>query len=230
MDAKNLKLCHFNLCCNELPFLKQKLSFLYNNFSQIIMVDYDILNKCNSKDGSIEYIKKYPDPENKITLLTDFDPDKITEYYGLSVVEKQKMFAYGSKYIKDDIDILWATDLDEFFTESTIEKIGNLYLNDQSLISVDQRHIGEFVYNQYNLFDFGQKFYIKPRITRHFKGKIYGHCNFDTYGKTIKFTDEYLYHFSFIGHDRCLHKLILYNKNNCKHQQDEWCEKYLRLG
>ena len=27
------------------------------------------------------------------------------------------MFAKGSKFIKDDIDIIWATDMDEFFNK-----------------------------------------------------------------------------------------------------------------
>ena len=37
-----MKFCHLNLCCNELPFLKEKIPFLYNHFQQIIIIDYDI--------------------------------------------------------------------------------------------------------------------------------------------------------------------------------------------
>ena len=115
--------CHISIMCNELPFLKQKLLFLYNNFSQLIFIDYDIQNNCNSIDGSIEYIENFKDIDKKITLLKDFDPDKIHEYNGESIIEKRKMFAYGSKYIKDNIDIIWATDLDEFFHKDLINKI-----------------------------------------------------------------------------------------------------------
>ena len=223
-----MKHCHLSICCNELPFLKQKLPYLYQYFSQIIFIDYDILNSCNSKDGSIEYIKSFPDTENKIILLTDFNPNNISEYYGLSIIEKQKMFAYGSKYINDDIDILWATDLDEFFDDKIIIRIENEYKNDDKLISIDIPHIN-FCYNQYNIFNFNSLFYIKPRITKHFRGKIYGHCNFDTYGKTIKFTDQFLYHFSYVGYQRCYHKLVLFNtKTTSKHLQDDWCKKYLQ--
>ena len=57
--------CHINLSCNELPLLRHKLPFLYKYFHQIIIVDYDILNDCNSKDGSIEYIEKFPDEKKK---------------------------------------------------------------------------------------------------------------------------------------------------------------------
>ena len=61
-----MKHCHLSIMCNELIFLKQKLNFLYENFDQIIFVDYDILNKQNSTDGSIEYLENFDDPENKL--------------------------------------------------------------------------------------------------------------------------------------------------------------------
>lgn len=206
-----MNLCHLNLCCNELPFLKEKLPFLYSHFQQIIIIDYDILNKCNSNDGSIEYVENFSDPEKKIILLKDFNPDKIMEYNGVSIIEKQKMFSYGSQFIKDNIDIVYATDLDEFFDEKLINNVNKLYNSDPLLISIDIPHI-VFVYNQYNIFNYGSNLYIKPRITKHKKGKIYGHCNFETYGKTNKLTNDFLYHFAYVGYNRCFHKLTLYNK------------------
>lgn len=222
-----MKHCYFSLSCNELPFLKQKLSFLYKYFSQIIFIDYNILDKCNSTDGSIEYIESFDDPYNKITLLKDFDPKKIDKFNGVSVIEKQKMFSYGSKYIKDDIDTIWATDLDEFFKKKLIDKVEMLYTNDKSLVSINIPHIS-FVYNQYNKFHYKSPLYIAPRVTKHVKGKIYGHCNFNTYGKTVKITDHSLYHFSYVGYNRCRHKLIIFNtKSDSKHhEKDSWLKKY----
>lgn len=222
-----MKHCHLSLCCNDLPFLKQKLHFLYNNFDQIIFIDYNILKKTNSDDGSIEYIESFNDHEKKIILLKNFNPDEIIEYNGVHIIELQKMFAYGSSFINDDIDIVWATDLDEFFTNDLIKNVENLYLNDNELISIDIPHI-IFAYNQYNIFNYFSLFYIKPRITRHIKGKIYGHCNFETYGKTIKLINMYLYHFSYIGFNRCYNKLVLYNSigDGSKHILDEWLNQY----
>lgn len=221
-----LKNCYFNLLCNELPFLKQKLNFIYEYFDQIIFIDYDILNKCNSKDGSIEFIENFKDESNKITLLKDFNLDAINEFYGYSVIEKQKMFAYGSKYINDDIDLLWATDLDEFFDIELINVVENKYLENENLISVNIPHIN-LVYNQYNQFKYDQLFYIVPRVTRHYKNKIYGHCNFAEYGYTLNLTNIFLYHFSYVGYKRCLHKISLYNSKNNYHQQDSWLKIYL---
>ena len=94
------------------------------------------------------------------------------------------MFAAASKYVYDNIDIVWATDLDEFFEKDLINEVENIYLNDTQLVSIDLPH-KIFAYNQYNIYN-KNDFYIKPRITKHKKGFLYGHCNFETYGKTIK--------------------------------------------
>lgn len=217
-----MKHCHINLLCNELPFLKQKLPFLFNNFEQVIIIDYDILGKCNSNDGSLEFIdefKKNNDPDNKIIIIKDFDPNKITEFKGVSVIEKRKMFAVLSKHIRDDIDLVWATDLDEFFNKELIVKAEQEFEKDKSLISVTNYHL-VFVYNQYNIFNFGEM-ELAPRITRHQKGKIYGHCDFKTYGKTINITSEKLYHFAYVGIRRCTHKLTLYNN-----EHKDWIRMY----
>lgn len=219
-----MKHCHISILCNELPFLKEKLPFLYKNFTQLIFVDYDIINKRNSIDGSTEFIKSYPDPENKIILIDEFDPSKINNYHGESFIEKQKMFAAASKYVKDDIDVVWATDLDEFFKTNLIKEVEELYNKDPSLVSIDLPH-RIFVYNQYNYYN-KSDFYIAPRITRHKKNFIYGHCDFQSYGKTIKYTAHVLYHFAFVGFNRCLFKFDkVYNNRNFDHQK--WLNVYL---
>ena len=91
-----MKHCIINLPYNDLIFLKHKLPFYYKYFSQIIFVDYDIVYGGNSNDGSIEYIKNYNDPENKIILLTNFNEikDSISFSYeesGLLKEEQQMM-------------------------------------------------------------------------------------------------------------------------------------------
>lgn len=219
-----MKHCHISILCNELPFLKEKLPFLYKYFDQIIFVDYDIVNKCNSHDGSIEYIEKFPDKKDKIILIKDFNPKLIHKYNGVSVIEKRKMFAKASEYVSDDIDIVWATDLDEFFEEELIDEVEKLMNNDINLRSINLPH-KIFVYNQYNYYD-KDDFYISARITRHIKNFIYGHCNFQTYGKTIKYNKRYLYHYAFIGYNRCYFKLNKIYKN-ASLNTNKWLEIYL---
>uniref|UniRef100_A0A6C0KIZ1 Glycosyltransferase 2-like domain-containing protein n=1 Tax=viral metagenome TaxID=1070528 RepID=A0A6C0KIZ1_9ZZZZ len=218
-----MKHCHISIMCNELEFIEHKLPFLYKYFDQIIFVDYDIVNKRNSIDGTIEYIEQFDDKYNKIKLIKDFNPNTVTNYNGVSFIEKQKMFAEASKYVKDNIDLIWATDLDEFFDVELIQNVENLYNNDSQLISVDLPH-KIFVYNQYNYLN-KDDFYIAPRITKHIKNKVYGHCNFDKYGKTIKFNKFYLYHFAFIGLKRCSFKLLSCYKANIEYVK-KWIEYY----
>jgi len=215
--------CHISIMCNELPFLKYKLPFLYNHFKQLIFVDYNIFDKCNSNDGTIEYIENFNDIDNKITLIKDFNPSYVIKYCGVSIIEKQKMFAAASKYVYDNIDIVWATDLDEFFEKDLINEVENIYLNDPQIVSIDLPH-KIFAYNQYNIYN-KNNFYIKPRITKHKKGFLYGHCNFETYGKTIKYPNRYLYHFAFIGFKRCDFKFNKIYKNSW---WKPWLETYLK--
>ena len=158
-----MKHCHISILCNELPFLKEKLPYLYEYFEQLIFIDYNIIDKGNSTDGSIEFIENFPDPDYKIKLIKDLNEKKlntITQYHGDSFIEKRKMFAIASYFIKDDIDILWATDLDEFFETELIYDVEELFNNDKVLQSIDLPH-RIFVYNQYNYYN-KPDFYIAP--------------------------------------------------------------------
>ena len=224
-----MKHCIINFICNEITFLKYRLPFYYKYYSQIIFVDYDIRNNCNSNDGSIEYIKNFNDPENKIILLTDLDQiNNIKDYNGFSMVKKQKMSALASKYIKDDINIIWSMDVDEFFNKSLIVKAEEEFNKDDKLISIDCSW-KTFIYSHHNLLNDGNRKlgYYPIRITKHFKGKIYGHCNWRTYGKIKSLPNQWIYHFAYIGLKRCYNKLVLYNtKTTSKHLQDGWCKQY----
>lgn len=222
-----MKHCHISILCNELPFLKEKLPYLYEHFEQLIFVDYNIITKGNSTDGSIEFIENFKDENNKITLIKDLNEDKLNKinyYHGDSFIEKRKMFAIASYFVKQDMDIVWATDLDEFFETELINDVENLFNNDKHLQSIDLPH-KIFVYNQYNYYN-KNDFYIAPRITRHRPNFIYGHCNFDKYGKTIRYNKRYLYHFAFVGYNRCFFK---FNKvyNNKKFNHINWLNNYL---
>jgi hypothetical protein len=205
---------------NELIFLKNKLPFLYDNFNQLIFVDYNIKTKSNSIDGSIEFIESFNDPDKKIILIKDFKPGEIKKFRGEGFVEKQKMFSAASQMIRDDIDVIWATDMDEFFNRELISKVENLYLSNENIVSIDLPHL-VFIYNQFNFFN-KKDFFIRPRITRHKKGFTYGHCDFHKYGKTVKLENDYIYHYAFVGLNRLKFKNSIYASNN-----KEIEEKYL---
>ena len=219
-----MKHCHISILCNELIFLKHKLPFLYKHFSQLIFVDYNIISKGNSTDGSIEFIENFKDIDNKITLIKNFNPSEISIFHGESFVEKQKMFAKASTFVNNNINIVWATDLDEFFNVNLIKDVEELYIKDSNLVSIDLPH-RIFVYNEHNVYD-KDDFYIAPRITKHKINNIYGHCDFQRNGKTIKYKQEYLYHFAFVGFERCLFKFDkIYSNKNFNHIN--WLNEYM---
>lgn len=202
----NMRHCHFSILYNELPFLKQKMDFLYRNFDQLIFFD---LNVCagephNSNDGSYEFLRDYDDIENKITLIDMTDLSSVTEYCGSGSVAKQKMFAVGSEYVWDDIDVFWCTDMDEFFNESLIRKVEDNFNSRPDVNSIDVEH-----------YIFWKNFctilasteadtdILYARIARHHPGNLYGHCSLQDQFKNTHFIEsEKYYHFSWVGDGR----------------------------
>jgi hypothetical protein len=208
--------CHFSILYNELPFLKQKLPFLYENFSQLIFYDLNIHTLEFSDDGGHEYIANFPDPENKITLIDKKNLDDVEEYDGLSFVQKQKMFAVGSRFVRDDIDVFWCTDMDEFFSKDAMKKVETEIENGAQTVNIpnllffkNEKYV--FCIEGYVLHNFPW-----VRICKHKSSRIYGHCNLNKYTPT-HFIDEILFHFVYVGNKRVKFKSDMYKLN-------EWYE------
>jgi hypothetical protein len=212
-----MKHCHFTILCNELPFLKQKMEFLYKNFDQLIF--YDLCIACkpmkHSWDGTWEYLRRYPDPEEKITIIDKLDLRDVEGGNGASLVEKQKMFRYGSTLVNDDIDVFWCTDMDEFFNKSLINKVEEILLEDEEVSSIRVNWMNfwreiDIVLDRPNgwLANRGRKpltgLFCPPRIARHKPGNVYPHCRIQELGEVFQMdgSDELLYHFAWIGDSR----------------------------
>lgn len=213
-----MKHCHFTILYNEIDFLRLKMPFLYEHFDQLIF--YDLLVFGNerkfSNDGSHEFIKNYPDPENKITLIEETNLDNV-EPLGESNVIKQKMFSYGSTFVDDDVDVFWCTDIDEFFKEELIAEV-------ESIFKRSVNSIGTKFYNFYKtpefLLTYNKELYISPgehysvRIVRHKPGNKYGHCDIGKNYKPINLTTKNaLYHLSWVGEKRVREKFSYYKDN-----------------
>ena len=137
-----MKHCHLSIICNDLPFLKQKMDFLYKNFDQLIF--YDLCIYCvpmsHSTDGTYEYLQNYPDPENKITIIDKTDINDVEGNNGKGGIEKQRMYRVGSSYVKDDIDVFWCSDVDEFCDVGLIGEVERILENpDVSVIHMDMK-------------------------------------------------------------------------------------------
>lgn len=213
-----MKHCHFSILYNELPFLKAKLPFLYENFHQLIFFDLNIKTFKHSDDGSWEFLKCYPDPENKMVLIDKLDLSDVTEYRGHSFVEKQKMFAVGSQYVSDDMDVFWCDDMDEFFDEEWIRQVEEiLTINPEVHTIVAPHHV--FLRDGKWVFD--SDYFRLPRISRHIPGKIYGHCSLDT-PKMYYHPERVFFHYAFVGYSRIANKLNLYQNSAA----EEWLSNY----
>jgi len=193
------------------------MPFLYEHFDQLIF--YDLLVFGNerkfSNDGSHEFIKNYPDPENKITLIEETDLSGITPL-GAGNEIKCKMFSYGSKFVRDDMDVFWCTDMDEFFKEELISEV-------ESVFKRSVNSIGTKFYNFYKTTEFlltnNKELCVNPtpnssvRIIRHQKGNKYGHCDGAKYRPINLTTKNALYHLSWIGEKRVREKFSYYKDN-----------------
>lgn len=227
---KKFKHCHFSIVFNEIDFLRMKLPFLYDYFDQLIFFDLNAFGEIRfSDDGSHEYIKEYPDPKNKITLIENKeDIDKGGIYgRGMGPRIKQKMFTYGSQFVRDDINIFWCTDMDEFFNAELIFDVENLYENKPSEWNTIQVPYYNFWYNTDYVLTQDRKCYydygnVAVRIVKHTPGNIYGHCNIGhDYPPIYNLENNFLYHFSWIGERRVREKLLYYNISN-NYIKDVW--------
>ena len=205
--------CHFSILYNEIAFLKQKLPFLYQHFDQLIFFDLNITTNEFSNDGSHEFIKEFPDPEKKITLIEQQDLSSVTEFGGASFIEKRKMFAVGSKHVRDDIDFFWCTDMDEFFNATLIKAVeenigdGQTALVPHIVFWKNEKWIG--AKNGNTLIPIPW-----PRIAKHVPGHIYGHCNLQIQFEVKVIEKEAIYHFAFVSSKRMRFKQQLYKRGD----------------
>ena len=219
-----MKHCHFSILYNELPFLKQKLPFLYVHFDQIIFYDLNVTTDPYrfSTDGSHEFILNYPDPANKITLIEETDLSHVTQYYGGSGIAKRKMFTLASQRIKENIDVFWCSDLDEFFHPSLLKEVETVFEDNKKVNSINLEHY--YFWKDFDLLMCDPEsdiMRLPPRIARHQKGNVYGHCSLhEQYPQTYELKTQRLYHFAWLGEERCQFKFDYWG-NNCAHSDSQ---------
>ena len=213
-----MKHCHFTILYNELPFLKQKLPFLYKHFEQLIFFDLNVgsYEPHFSTDGSHEFILNFPDSENKITLIDKQDLSDVTQYCGDGSIQKQQMFAVGSQYVHEDIDVFWCTDMDEFFNASLMPKVEEILEKSPDVNSIDLRHL--YFWKNFSYILCTLESNVKTlfaRICRHRPNQVYSHCAIHKQFPQTYFldpNDEVYYHFSWIGDARTRRKLKHYTE------------------
>lgn len=210
-----MKHCHFMIVCNELPMLRQKVPFLYKHFDQLIFYDLNARTKDYSTDGSHEYLASYPDPEHKIRLCTSRRAEG-----------KEGMFFFGTRHVRNDMDVFWCTDADEFFYPALVKRVEGAFRGTNSN-SIQLRNVVLFHNDKWALstrHHYTRWWLPYPRIARHTPGNVYKHCALAaTHRPSLRLDDDpvrdTLYHFAEVGNARMRFRCSV-------HKSWRWYEKH----
>jgi glycosyltransferase involved in cell wall biosynthesis len=115
---------------NGMPFIEFSLKAVYPYAHEVIIVEgaielarFAANEDGSSKDGTVEFIKSFPDPDNKIKLIQGIWPEKC------EMQDEALKHATG--------DWIWLVDSDEVYHKSDFEKIADLVDNDPSVFRVN---------------------------------------------------------------------------------------------
>lgn len=115
---------------NGMPFIECALRAVYPAAHEIIVVE-GAVSSClfaanpdgSSTDGTVEAIRRFPDPDAKIRLVQGKWPEK------LDMHNKALEFVTG--------DYVWLVDADEIYKEGDIERVRDILAADRSISRVD---------------------------------------------------------------------------------------------
>ena len=111
-----MKISYVMIVLNGMPFIEASLKSIYDSAYEIIIVE-GAVKQCmfaanadgSSKDGTVEFIKAFPDPGKKVKLIQGIWPEKC------EMQNKAVKIATG--------DYIWLVDSDEVYKKKDIEVI-----------------------------------------------------------------------------------------------------------
>lgn len=127
---------------NGMPFIEFSLQAIYDFAYEVVIIE-GAVKTCmfaanpdgSSKDGTIEFIESFPDPENKIKIIRG------------TWSEKCEMQNEALKQISGDY--VWLVDSDEVYHKKDIQKVIRMLKEDSTITRVDF-----FPYNFWKGFDY----------------------------------------------------------------------------
>ena len=132
----DIKLSFGMIVLNGEPFINYNLGNLYPHAHEILIVEgavekfaHAATSDGHSLDNTVDIIKSFPDPENKIKLIQrdGFWP------------EKDEM---SNAYMEVCTgDYIWQVDIDEFYKPKDIEKVRDILAADPDISRVDVRSV-----------------------------------------------------------------------------------------
>lgn len=111
-----MKISYIMIVLNGMPFIEFSLKAIYDSAHEIIIVE-GAVESCMfmanpdgaSKDGTIEFLNSFPDPDNKIKRIRGRWP------------EKREMQNAALRYVSGDY--VWLVDSDEVYRKQDIQKV-----------------------------------------------------------------------------------------------------------
>jgi len=125
-----MKVSFVIIVLNGMPFIKAALRSIYGFAYEIIIVE-GAVEKCkfaansdgSSKDGTVEFVKAFPDPQAKIKLVQGQWPEKC------EMQNKALELCSG--------DYIWIIDSDEIYKEEDIDVIIEILEEDSAITQVN---------------------------------------------------------------------------------------------
>jgi len=217
-----MKISYVMIVLNGMPFIEASLKSIYDSAYEIIIVE-GAVKQCmfaanpdgSSKDGTVEFIKAFPDPKKKIKLIQGIWPEKC------EMQNKAVKIATG--------DYIWLVDSDEVYKKKDIEVIIGMLDADPTITQIN-----------FSLFHFwkGFEYVLSSPILKSHPGffrvfKLDKPCYFTThrpptfllqrYKKTTYQMNRvensvmvkkgiFIYHYSYVSDSQVKQKVELYKK------------------
>lgn len=153
---------------NGMPFVEYAIKAIYNFAHQIIIVEgavelamFMANSDGSSKDGTIETIKRFPDPYERIRLIQGQWPEKV--------------YMQNRALLEATGDYIWLVDSDEIYHEYDILKVREMIRNDPSITQVN--FIGDNFWKGFDYIFVSQKFFEPSahwrRVFKVVKGSVF---------------------------------------------------------
>ena len=125
-----MKISYVMIVLNGMPYIKANLEGIYESAHEIIIVEgaeqqgmFSANPDGSSNDGTVEFIKAFPDPDKKIKLVQGKWPFK------LDMQNHAVEIATG--------DYIWLVDFDEIYKKEDIKKITQMLINDPTIYQIN---------------------------------------------------------------------------------------------
>jgi ADP-heptose:LPS heptosyltransferase/glycosyltransferase involved in cell wall biosynthesis/predicted O-methyltransferase YrrM/sulfatase maturation enzyme AslB (radical SAM superfamily) len=129
-ESSPLKISYVVIVLNGMPFIEPCLKALYRTAHQIIIVEGAVENCMfaaypdgSSRDGTVEFIRSFPDPAGKLKFIQGCWPEKVD-------MQNRALELVSGDYV-------WLVDSDEIYRQDDLLRIIEMLNNDRSIAQVN---------------------------------------------------------------------------------------------